>query len=169
MMTRFAFLILTFGIHNLAFAEICTQIADDQERLACFDKTRACATILSDSERLDCFDSAWSGSDMSEVRVGDGNVSRDVPAGPALPIDQSTQRAIEPGDKNIEAIIVEVTTNARKIDYLHLDNGQVWRENEDSHVRFMAGQKVNIQAGIFGSTNLTMEGTDKIVKVKRVN
>jgi hypothetical protein len=68
----------------------------------------------------------------------------------------------------IEATIVEVITRAPKIDYIRLDNGHIWREIEDSRTRFKVGQKVKIEEGIFGSFNLTMKGTRKAVKVKRV-
>ena len=181
------------GFSNLAFAEACIQIVDDEERLACFDATRACATIQSNSGRLDCFDSAYLDADSSNAQAEDRNMPVEVPVEPEASVDHSSQVQLSDNDKKpesaedstspekfgkkksldapkeyIEATIVEVITNALKIDYLRLDNGHIWRENEDSRVRFKVGRKVKIEEGVFNSFNLTMEGTRKAVKVKRV-
>ena len=166
-MNRLLILILSTGIFNLAIAEVCTQITDDEQRLACFDETHACAAIGSDRGRLECFDSAYSQSGSSSILVGDDSVP--VVATPAASSEEVSEKsALYARDEDIEATIVEVTTNALKIDYVSLDNGQVWRETEDSRARFKVGQKVGIQEGIFGSHNLTIEGSSKIVKVTRV-
>ena len=71
-------------------------------------------------------------------------------------------------DNRIESTIVDTTTNAHNIDFLRLANGHVWRENEDTRVRFSTGRKVTIEEGMFGSFNLTMEGESRTVKVNRV-
>ena len=173
-MSRLTLLILSTGIFNLATAEVCNQIADDEERLACFD-------------------SAYSGAGSSDIRVGDANVPEHLPVASDSAVDQSApegladddktpdaairsasdeelseERAFDARDEDIEATIVEVATSALKIDYVSLDNGQVWRETENSRVRFKVGQKIEIQEGIFGSHNLSIEGSDKTVKVTRV-
>jgi len=67
----------------------------------------------------------------------------------------------------IEATIVEIAESAN-IHYLRLDNGQVWREVEDSRMRFKEGRKVTITEGVLSSYDLQMEGYNKIVKVRRV-
>lgn len=193
MLSRITFFILVAGFSNLVFAETCIHIVDNEERLACFDATRVCATIQSNSGRLDCFDSAYADAYSSNVQT---NV-RDLPAEESVepdasadhsgqvqlsdddrksePVENSTSREkfgrktrLDATIEYIEATIVEVMTNALKIDYLLLDNGHIWRENEDSRVRFKVGQNVKIEQGMFGSFNLTAEGTRKTVKVKRV-
>ncbi len=192
-MSQTTFIFLIAGFSNLAFAEACVEIVDDQERLACFDATRVCATIQSNSGRLDCFDSAYSDADSSKAQAEVRAMPVEVPVEPDASVDHSSQVQLSDNDKKpesaenststeefgketrldapkefIEATIVEVITNALKIDYLRLDNGHIWRENEDSRVRFKVGRKVTIEEGIFSSFNLTMEGTRKTVKVKRV-
>lgn len=218
-MNRLAFLILSSGICNLATADVCTQIADDKERLACFDAALACADLGSESGRLDCFDSAYSGADPSDISVDDRSVPQDVIEAPDSPVEQSTEmqvaddrnisqdvpeepdpsaersaqvqiadddkaplvakssvssgdfaeeRTSEAPKETIEAIIVELKSDARDIDYLWLDNGQVWRESTDSIVRFKVGRKVIIKEGALGSHNLTMEGIDRNAKVIRI-
>ena len=67
----------------------------------------------------------------------------------------------------IEATIVRVQTNANRVDYLKLDNGQIWREVEDSNMRFKVGQKVKIESGLLSSYKLKVIGKKLSVKVKR--
>jgi len=194
-MSRTTFFFLVAGFTNLAFADACIQIVDDGERLACFDATRACATIQSSSERLACFDSAYADADSANSRVEVRDAPVEVLAKPDASAVHSSQARISDNDRKpepaeisaspeefaktkqktrgepediLEATIVEVTKNALKIDFLWLDNGHVWRENEDNHVRFKVGQKVRIEEGILGSFNLTTEGSKRAVKVKRV-
>ena len=69
----------------------------------------------------------------------------------------------------IEGEIVEVMQNARKIDYVILDNGHIWREYEDYRIRYKVGQKVRIEEGILGSYNMKINGVKKLIKVKRVD
>lgn len=68
---------------------------------------------------------------------------------------------------HVEAIIVRIQTKAHRIDYLKLDNGQVWREVENGRLRFKAGQKVRIEAGLLNSYKLKIVGKILSVKVKR--
>ena len=168
--SRIIFVTLLAGFSNLALAEACGKITDDEERLVCFDEARACATIQSDSGRLDCFDKAFSDTVSSHARVE----VQDAPV-QTSDINTNSEAATQSsGSENsgskgsFEATIVEVTTNSLKLDYLWLDNGQIWRENENSRVRFKPGQKVTIQDGILGSFNLTVGNSKKFIKVKRV-
>ena len=69
--------------------------------------------------------------------------------------------------KFIEATIVRVQTNANRIDYIKLDNGQVWREVEDGRLRFKKGQKVRVELGLFSTYKLQIVGRKLSVKVKR--
>jgi hypothetical protein len=69
--------------------------------------------------------------------------------------------------KFIEATIVRLQTNANRIDYIKLDNGQVWREVEDGRLRFKKGQKVRIELGLLSTYKLHIVGRKLSVKVKR--
>lgn len=68
----------------------------------------------------------------------------------------------------IFATIVNVELNHRRIAYLTLDNGQVWREIARSGFMYRVGSDVTITKGILGSTNLSVDGMSKYVKAKRV-
>jgi hypothetical protein len=51
-----------------------------------------------------------------------------------------------------------------------LDNGQVWRQAEFGRLRYRgpANPEVTIKKGFFGSYRLTVEGTNRWIRVKRV-
>ena len=68
----------------------------------------------------------------------------------------------------IFATIVNVEFNYKRIAYLTLDNGQVWREIARSGFVYRVGSDVTITKGILGSTNLSVDGMSKYVKAKRV-
>lgn len=179
-MSRSLLFVLATGFSGLASAQVCTGIVDDGERLACFDAARACASIESDSARLACFDSAYSAEASSKVRDDSPVAPHKPPVEAAETIGQSAEASVAPDDfglqekavdersQLLEATIVKVTTNSLKIDFLWLDNGHIWRENEDNRIRFKAGWKVRIEPGILNSFNLTMEGSNKILKVRRI-
>ena len=193
-MNRLRFFFLPLCFSGPALAEVCTHIEDDAERLACFDAGVRCSSIDSDSDRLRCFDQVYdrvydgaeSGIEQAvdTSRNSDGGTAVDsvrsepngsddaagdtgTVAAASSPEDFGKR---EPSDvqEYIEATIVEIRTTGLKIDYLRLDNGQVWREVNDSRIRFKEGRRVNITEGILGSFDLQMEGYNRIAKVRRV-
>lgn len=150
-----------------ANAASCWQIESDVARLTCFDAARRCASIESDADRLACFDEAYAGDADNESPAAATHSPAPAELS-ASPEDYADRTAGRSGRERIEATIVGITTNAHDIDFLTLDNGHVWRENEDSRVRFGTGSRVTIEEGMFGSFNLTMDGAPRSVKVKRV-
>lgn len=193
-MNRLRFFFLPLCFSGPALAGVCTHLEDDAERLACFDAGVRCSSIDSDSDRLRCFDRVYDrvydgaesgieqAVDTSRHSDGDTAVAavRSEPNGPddaagnagtvaaaSSPEDFGKR---EPADvqEYIEATIVEIRTTGLKIDYLRLDNGQVWREVNDSRIRFKEGRRVTITEGILGSFDLQMEGYNRIAKVRRV-
>ena len=193
-MNRLRFFFLPLCFSGPALAEVCTHLEDDAERLACFDAGVRCSSIDSDSDRLRCFDQVYdrvyddaeSGIEQAvdTSRHSDGGTAVDsVQSEPNGPDDAAGNTGTvaaasspedfgkrEPSDvqEYIEATIVEIRTTGLKIDYLRLDNGQVWREVNDSRIRFKEGRRVTITEGILGSFDLQMEGDNRIAKVRRV-
>lgn len=177
-----------------ALAGVCTHIEDDAERLACFDAGVRCSSIDSDNDRLRCFDQVYDGVyDGAESGIeqavdtglhADGDTAvgsvQSEPDGPDDAAGNTSTVAAasspedfgkrEPSDvqEYIEATIVEIRTTGLQIDYLRLDNGQVWREVDDSRIRFKEGRSVTITEGVLGSFDLQMEGYNRIAKVRRV-
>ena len=177
--------VVAVAVCDAAFSTPCVAITDDAGRLACFDAARSCARIPSERERLACFDGAYATAGPADesavesaIESADGPATADAPAADATagfsdltasPEEFAERRSPVSPTEVLEATIVDVSRNALRIDYLRLDNGSVWRETEDSRVRFEAGQKVRLTKGILGSTNLTVDGSDRAVKVKRIN
>ncbi len=178
---------------NSVLAAGCVDIDADMERLACFDATRKCTDLDASMERLACFDEAYRpspdhGSDQDDRRGREGTASVtpspgagklssreekvEVEPRPLSRQDEAgfgRREPVSPGAEFIQAVIEKVQRNSRGIDYLRLDNGQVWREVEDSRVRFREGQSVRIEKALMNSYNLQVEGIRKLIKVRRID
>ena len=146
-------LLILISFPLVVHAEVCADIQDDAKRLACYD-TRDRAAPGSPEQAADAVDAPAIPSAES------------APAAPENSQDFGKRETPERDKLSIEATIAEVVT-AGDIDYLRLDNGQVWREVENNNMRFKVGRKVTITEGILNSYDLKMEGFNKIVKVRR--
>lgn len=157
-------LIVLIGLPGLTLAQVCTDIEDDAERLACYDeKNEASSTI---PKVLAAPEVQQVPLAPAEASVRDPDNRAGTPIAADAPDDFGRTEPFDAAREYIEAIIVEIATSGN-IDYLRLDNGQVWREVEESHLRFKEGRKVTITDGILGSYDLRMEGIKNIVKVRR--
>ena len=167
--------------------ETCRNIADDVDRLACYDdiplpatKPQAPAvadTVVTPAPRktpdtppVPNPPSAPDVAPVAEATSEDDNVvqrslgrlrglfGRDEPA-PEKP----------PELQSIEGQVVRVVKLARGNHSLTLEDGQVWREIEvKPRARYRVGDAVVIARGAFGSYNLSSERTGHRVKVRRV-
>jgi len=193
---RVIFLLL--GLPGLSLAQVCTGIEDDAERLACYDaRNTASAPAPAEVEVQSAPAAAETAAPETAAPAAAETPASEsaVPAATETPASESAVPATaenpapeaaavatvaaeapqefgkkEPLDaprEYIEATIVEIAESAN-IHYLRLDNGQVWREVEDSRMRFKEGRKVTITEGVLSSYDLQMEGYNKIVKVRRV-
>ena len=177
-MYRPMILVLLAGAANIALAEPCALMSDDGKRLACFDAARECAQIKSARDRLECFDGVYA---VGESVNDPGRAASDVEPHSSANLGNTSKAAGEKAEDFgkrswdedapvdfIEAKITEVRANASRVDYLRLDNGQVWREIEDNRFRFKEGMKVTIMEGILGSFDMQVEGIKRNFKVRRI-
>jgi len=178
-MKKMSGLVLLSLVSASAGAASCRDVQDDGARLACYDSVERCADVKGQTARLSCFDHGfdhWMATAQDEpaqdqpVRAAQpkARLTRAEKDDRAFPLKKLKPKKKPRETPRIDAHIVTVETDPYRIDYLTLDNGQVWREIQDSRVVFKAGQAVNIQAGIFGSHNLRVEGIHRLVKVRRV-
>jgi hypothetical protein len=155
--------VLLLGLPGLTFAEVCADIEDDEARLACYDaESKGSAPAPAEPAQPE---TSPQGADES--------------ATPEIPEESATAVAAQSPDEfgirdsgdgpkeYVEGTIVEILKSGQ-LEYIRLDNGQVWRELTDSRMRFREGRKVTISEGIMNSYDLKMEGYNKAVKVKRV-
>ena len=188
------FCLLAVGC-NLVKAQSCVEIVNPEDRLACFDAARACASIHSVIVRLECFDGVYFNSPSTAAATEEVQETVDVTvetepspvprvglkvnrkksaADPAsvptrTPVDFGRKKSPKDPLEYIEGTILEVMQNTRRIDYIRLDNGQIWREIDDNRVRFKVGQTVRIEKGVLNTFNLRIDGVRKLIKVRRIN
>ena len=166
----------------------CMQLASDKERLECFDGvfggvSKELATgelpepaasdhsseIAKREAQVTARETELAARE-AEVAAREAEVAQQSATAEEKSKDEFGKRwrdGDEPMDF-IEAIIVELKSNPFKVDYLRLDNGQVWREISDSRVRFKVGDKIIITEGILGSYDLQTEKSSQYIKVKRL-
>ena len=117
-----------------------------------------CAGIAQPSERLKCFDAAAQG--QANPPTPAESFGKPPPPRP----DEITQ---------IRATVLELAKTARGRAIFILDNGQTWRQidGDDTDVReLLPGKttKVTIETGFLNSYNLTIEGRNGLIKVRRL-
>jgi hypothetical protein len=117
-----------------------------------------CAGIALPAERLKCFDTAAQG--LANLPTKEEGFGKPPPPRP----DEITQ---------IRATVLELAKTARGRAVFVLDNGQAWRQidGDDTDVREPPPGKtikVTIATGIFNSYNLTIEGRNGLIKVRRL-
>ena len=165
---------------------LCHSERSDVTRLACFDRAfgQAPPTLQTQSSAVASPVKGPAAASNGTVISSDTTAEERVITRPQIVraqpvISTGTEPAVNKSEfglpdrrsavnaKFIEATIVRVQTNANRIDYIKLDNGQVWREVEDGRLRFKKGQKVRIELGVLSSYKLRIVGRKLSVKVKR--
>lgn len=170
--------------------------ADAQENIR--DNLLACEKISDQSNRADCFSAIVANlregtapePDQATTPVADEPVATPAPepvalpqptsSGPASPADFGSESIRRKGSdaeaaakKKSEEQLVANIASLRTGPYGHfivkLDNGQVWRETDGSHVRLSKKHsKVEIFRGRFGGYRMRIEGIRKIAWVRRI-
>ena len=117
-----------------------------------------CAGIALSSERLACFDTAAQG--LANPATKAEGFGKPPPPRP----DEVAQ---------IRATVLELAKTARGRSIFILDNGQTWRQidGDGTDVREPPpgkAMKVTIARGLLNSYNLTIEGRNGLIKVRRL-
>lgn len=165
----------------------CQSLADTEQRLQCFDGllTQPRASDTSVTRIVVRAESKPQAAEIAPTTAASGSADTGTAKAAAIKPDAEVvaksasdkssedfglkewQRK-EGSTQRLEAVILDITTNSQNIDFLTLDNGQVWREIEDTRVRFKKGQPVTIEDGLFDSFNLQVPGVRRLIKVRRV-
>ncbi len=119
-----------------------------------------CSTIEDSMARLRCFDRV-----APRARAALAPQAEDFGKPPAV---------ARPEVEQLTASVRELSRTLRGRAIFALDNGQVWRQIDGDDTQIPdpnAGDpplKVTIAKGLFGSYNLTIEGRNGLVKVRRI-
>ena len=117
-----------------------------------------CSAISDSAERLRCFDRAAPRAKEALIPKAE-----DFGKPPPRPPDVG----------QVNATVREFSKTARGRALFVLDNGQTWRQLEGDDAQVLeppAGTtiKVTIARGAFGSYNLTIEGRNGLIRVRRI-
>ncbi|MBT1449801.1 hypothetical protein KJ365_02830 [Glaciecola sp. XM2] len=149
---------------------------------------QTCKSIGEASQRLACYDALF--QDVAEVlestprTPAQETVSAELTQTPeAIEIPEISEQAqIEefggghlkknsPDDEleQISSSIVSITQNNAGRDIVTLANGQRWRAIENHRLRLREASVVYIKRGAFNSFILQLEGSNRSVRVRRIN
>lgn len=145
-----------------ALAEIakCTGIGDSSARLKCFDTAALRAS------------GAHAAHQATEARDGVDEFGISPPTAVTRAEDFG-KPSPPPEIARITATVLELARTVRGRSIFVLDNGQVWRQldGDDTDVqdpRPGKTMKVAIATGLLGSYNLTIEGRNGLIRVRRL-
>ncbi len=120
----------------------CRQLANDSQRLACYDEY---AAMLERKNRPP-------GKEEQKAAFGLPKTS---------PADEL---------EGIQAVIRKIEKSARGQRTLYLDNGQIWRQlGSSSQPRLKSGKQIIIERGALGSYVLKPVNSNRSMRVKRLH
>jgi hypothetical protein len=176
------YFVLLAAVPGLVAAQDCAEIEDDKARLACYDDrytpAQAVPETTPDAKPAPASETAPV-SAATPAKSPEPEEPATLPNAPAVSEAAATpsstasdnfglREKVEASNQSVVARIETIKTAGTDI-YLYLDNGQVWREiGSSNRVRFREGREVTITEGAMGSFNLTMEGQNRLSKVKRI-
>lgn len=83
--------------------------------------------------------------------------------------EQLKKEEVEEGPSEIQATISTIVENSRGLRTFTLANGQKWREKESSRLKVKEGQEVTIKKGTFSAYFMKKEGSNRTIRVRRIN
>jgi hypothetical protein len=165
-------------IRVLAFISILAAAARAGAQDASAEIAR-CAAITDSAARLKCFDAAApranSAPAAQPAREAPDRDGFGFPPPPVTRVENFGKSRPPPEITRITATVLELGRTARGRPIFILDNGQVWRQIDGDDTDVQDPQpgktmKVAIEIGVWllGNYNLTIEGQNALVRVRRV-
>lgn len=144
-----------------------------------------CADIQEPPKRLECFDAGAARAKGALAATPPTPPAKEKSildwfgfskSPPVTRTDDFGKPAPEPGPNEVtevSSVVLEFAKTARGKAVFILENGQVWRQIDGDNTNVFAPpqgatMKVTIEAGVFSSYNLTIEGTGGLIKVNRL-
>jgi hypothetical protein len=136
----------------------CMDIANDIDRLACFDLLTSKQISISDNV----------------IIVKETPVKKDViPETEAKKVDDFSKEVLKKNDDNhaddsIAATISKLKKLIRGQWVIYFENGQKWQQTDTIELKLAVGDLVRLEKGSFSSVYLYKEGVNRNIRVKRL-
>ena len=153
----------------------CKQLTDNSARLSCYD--RLAATFVSQEASAAV---AVPSTAVSGAAAPGAAAPASAPAVVATPATATPSAEViaadfgktqsRPSDQveQLQATVKSLSRNKMRKLLITLENGHTWRQTEDDSIQLKAGDSVTIEKASFGSFLLSKTGTNRKVRVKRV-
>jgi hypothetical protein len=155
---------------------VCTSVVADtvSKQLA------QCANIKNDTERLQCFDllvqQTQSITNNPIATIENPNKTPIEASKPPLSkasgvenFGQEHKNLNQQALNEIILVLSDAKKNLRKKWILTFDNGQVWQQTDtEKWAKFEAGDTVIIRRGVFNSFSAKKQGTNRMIRVRRI-
>jgi poly-gamma-glutamate capsule biosynthesis protein CapA/YwtB (metallophosphatase superfamily) len=82
---------------------------------------------------------------------------------------EKREPGVPPPPDEIIAKAVSVRADANDYVIVTLDNGQTWRQTDGQTLRVLPGAEVKIRSGLIGSYLMSLVGSNRSVRAKRIN
>lgn len=159
----------------------CKQLTDNSARLSCYDRLAATFVSQEASAAVAVPSTAVSGAAAPGAAAPEAAVPASAPAAvvatPATATPSAEVIAADfgktqsrPSDQveQLQATVKSLSRNKMRKLLITLENGHTWRQTEDDSIQLKAGDSVTIEKASFGSFLLSKTGTNRKVRVKRV-
>ena len=151
---------------------ICSTIIDPKKKELCFsDIFNYCSELPKEAHQLLCFKQAFNNTEKikSSNFVPVKGISKETLADNNTAKTQFGLKTIpENSPQFITSKIVKIVRKGKSLRYIWLENNQIWKELSQNTLRFKIEDSIKITKGSFGSHFLTVNGTKKRIKVRRI-
>lgn len=131
----------------------CTQLSDNELRLACFDALAKQVKANPDMA-------------ATEQAVGRSTVIAKT-QDPVETFGKEDHIKEQQALASISAVITAVSKDPYGKIVVVLDNGQEWKQTDNTYLRLTSDDQVELKKGMFGAIYLTKNGTGRSIRVVR--
>lgn len=164
----------------------CKQLTDNSARLSCYDRLAATFGSQAASAGVAVSGTAVPGAAAPGVAAPGAAapeaaapastpaavVATPATATPSAEVIEAdfgkTQSRPSDQVEQLQATVKSLSRNKMRKLIITLENGHTWRQTEDDSIQLKAGDSVTIEKASFGSFLLSKTGTNRKVRVKRV-
>lgn len=169
----------------------CKQLTDNSARLSCYDRLAATFVSQAASAAVAVPGTSVPGTVVPGTAVPEAPApeapapeaaapasapaaavatpATATPSAEAIAADfGKTERRPSDQIEQLQATVKSLSRNKMRKLLITLENGHTWRQTEDDTIQLKAGDSVTIEKASFGSFLLSKTGTNRKVRVKRV-